>query len=110
MGHTRALADFAATLDVDGVPKEVVAAAKRAVLDTIGVALFGTTTEWAHFGRQYVRKYGQTGPSTVIGVSSTASPRDAALLNGLFAHGFELDDTHVQSSSHPGCVVIPAAL
>jgi len=110
MGHTRALADFAAAVDVDRVPKEVVAAAKRAVLDTIGVALFGTTTEWAHFGRQYVHKYGKPGPSTVIGASSRASPRDAALLNGLFAHGFELDDTHVQSSSHPGCVVIPAAL
>jgi hypothetical protein len=39
-----------------------------------------------------------------------ASPRDAALLNGLFGHGFEMDDTHIPSTTHPGSVVIPAAL
>ena len=34
----------------------------------------------------------------------------AALANGASAHGFELDDVHEEAISHPGAVVVPAAL
>ncbi|MEM9682154.1 MAG: MmgE/PrpD family protein, partial [Pseudomonadota bacterium] len=34
----------------------------------------------------------------------------AALANGTSAHGYELDDTHEPSRSHPGAVVLSAAL
>jgi 2-methylcitrate dehydratase PrpD len=110
MTQAQAIADFVSTLRLEDLPGGVIVAAKRAVLDCLGAALFGTTTEWAHHAREYVQGYGSPGRSHVIGTPWTAAPRDAALLNGLAAHGFELDDTHVPSSSHPGCVVIPAAL
>ena len=110
INSTRALAEFTSTLDFDNLTNQVVTAAKRAVLDTLGAAVFGTTTEWAKLGRRYVDRYGSLGQSTAIASSETVSARDAALLNGLYAHGFELDDTHVPSTSHPGCVIVPAAL
>ena len=110
MNGTESLARFVAQLEYDDVPQEARIAAKRAVLDGFGAMIYGTTTEWAELGRQYVFRYGCCGSSAVIGTSRKVSPRDAALLNGLFAHGFELDDTHVASISHPGSVVLPAAM
>src|SRR5262249_50396702 len=35
---------------------------------------------------------------------------DAAFINGSYGHGFEYDDAHGASASHPGSCVIPAAL
>lgn len=35
---------------------------------------------------------------------------DAAFVNGAYGHGFEYDDAHGPSASHPGSCVIPAAL
>jgi 2-methylcitrate dehydratase PrpD len=34
----------------------------------------------------------------------------AALVNGTATHGMDLDDTHLPTMTHPGCVVIPAAV
>ena len=38
------------------------------------------------------------------------SAADAAFVNGSYGHGFEYDDAHGPSASHPGSCVIPAAL
>jgi 2-methylcitrate dehydratase PrpD len=40
----------------------------------------------------------------------TAGPIDAALANGVMAHGDETDDSHGPSLSHPGSSIVPAAL
>ncbi|HNU08722.1 MAG TPA: MmgE/PrpD family protein, partial [Pyrinomonadaceae bacterium] len=45
-----------------------------------------------------------------VGNSRVSDSLTAALVNGTAAHGFELDDTHDETMSHPGCTVIPAAL
>lgn len=37
-----------------------------------------------------------------------ATVEEAALVNGVAAHGPELDDTHEQASMHPGVVIMPA--
>lgn len=36
--------------------------------------------------------------------------KDAALVNGVFAHADESDDSHDESRTHPGASVVPAAL
>jgi len=38
------------------------------------------------------------------------TPAMAALANGAAAHAFELDDVHEEAISHPGAVIVPAAL
>jgi 2-methylcitrate dehydratase PrpD len=45
----------------------------------------------------------------IAGTWLEVAPSIAALINGTAAHGYELDDTHDASMSHPGAVVIPAA-
>lgn len=49
-------------------------------------------------------------PSLVHGAGVYASVEDAALLNGVTAHGLELDDTFEEASLHPAVVVFPAVL
>ena len=50
-------------------------------------------------------------PARLIGSGDLTNAATAALANGTAAHGYELDDTHEgYSSSHPGAVVISAAL
>lgn len=49
-------------------------------------------------------------PASVHGTSLWASVEDAALVNGVTAHGLELDDTFEESSLHPAVVVFPALL
>lgn len=56
-----------------------------------------------------------TGPvdprtSELHGLASWATAEDAALVNGITAHGLELDDTHEEGSLHPAVAVFPAAL
>jgi len=50
------------------------------------------------------------GPCTVFSHAFKTSPQYAALANATIGHGFELDDTHDPSVSHPGTVVISSAL
>lgn len=106
--RTAELCAFIAGLEFQSIPQRVVERAKDFVLDHLGVALHSTHLQWT----QIVREYAQAaagGESTVYGSGTKTSRRNAALVNGTAAHGIELDDTHNESFSHPGTVVIPAA-
>lgn len=49
-------------------------------------------------------------PAAVHGTALFAGVEDAALVNGITAHGLELDDTFEEASLHPAVVVFPAVL
>lgn len=49
-------------------------------------------------------------PATLHGVGGFVTVDDAALVNGITAHGLELDDTFEESSLHPAVVLFPAVL
>ncbi len=85
--------------------------ATAAVLDTIGAIMYGSTQEWTLAAHRYAQATGGSGPCTVIGNSAAGTtPAMAAFANGSAAHAFELDDVHEEAISHPGAVVVPAAL
>ncbi|MEM6496430.1 MAG: MmgE/PrpD family protein, partial [Pseudomonadota bacterium] len=60
--------------------------------------------------RNYAERMNGTGKAQVISSSARTIPAIAALANGAMTHSYELDDTHDESMSHPGSVVIPAAI
>jgi len=84
--------------------------ARMALLDNLGCGLFGTQREWGKIVIDLVREEGSQGRATVYGRAETAAPARAALANGTCTHGFELDDIILGALSHPGAVVVPAAL
>jgi len=107
--NTRVLARFAAELQFEDVPPGVVRAIRASILDTIGSGLYGSTTPWGRIIGDFACR--QPGPSVVWGRrAATASSHYAAMANATMAHGFELDDLHPGSRSHPGAVMTPIAL
>jgi 2-methylcitrate dehydratase PrpD len=110
-GETKALAEFAANLRYEDIPKPAVAIAKACIIDTIGVVLFGSTLPWSRIVEDYVHHVGD-GRSTVIGAGfRRASAPGAAFANGAFAHAFEFDNLRQPSTGvHPGATVLTGAL
>lgn len=83
---------------------------QRLILDHAAVTLCGSVQPWGRKLTQWAGKFGGQGASVLIGSGATAASATAGLVNGTSAHGYELDDTHEPSRSHPGAVVITAAL
>jgi 2-methylcitrate dehydratase PrpD len=109
LGPTAELADFLAGLAGSVDPRLLVSATDRLV-DTIGVTVFGATQPWSRAMIDHASVTGAVGRSTIVGGSVATAPALAALANGASAHAFELDDVHEEAISHPGAVVVPAAL
>jgi 2-methylcitrate dehydratase PrpD len=107
---TRALAAFSVELQFDDLPGEVIQRTKDLMLDFLGVALRGATTESAATMARVVAELSPDGASTVIGYPESASPQYAALVNGTSSHSIEMDDVTTTSSLHPGVAAFPAAL
>ncbi|MFG1360618.1 MmgE/PrpD family protein [Xanthobacter pseudotagetidis] len=80
------------------------------VFDYFGVAYGGASRPWIAALHRWAERYRGTGPARIIASDIEATPEVAAFVNGAAGHSFELDDTHEASMSHPGAVVIPAAL
>lgn len=85
-------------------------AVRRLLLDCFVVSLWGSTRPAARELAQWSARFAGTGSSWVLGGKWRAEPSVAALVFGTAGHSYELDDTHDETASHPGCVVIPAAL
>jgi 2-methylcitrate dehydratase PrpD len=107
---TRALAAFSVDLQYEDLPGEVVQRTKDLMLDFLGVALRGATTDSAITMARLVADLSPDGPSSVIGYSQSAAPQYAALVNGTSSHSIEMDDVTTTSSLHPGVAAFPAAL
>ena len=106
-------ARFARDLRIDAVPEPTRARARLHLLDTLGAALAGSAAREAHLARRAARADGSLGAAAgsaavVWGTPERATPRAAALVNGVAAHAFELDDSG--GCDHSGAVVVPAAL
>ena len=106
---TRDLADFLTGLHgrVDG---RLLSRSVDALIDTLGCMIFGATQTWSQAAIAHALASGGEGSATVIGQAAKTSPAMAAFANGSSAHAFELDDVHEEAISHPGAVVVPAAL
>ncbi len=106
---SRELAEFLAGLS-GRVDNRLTALATDYLVDTLGCMVFGATQPWSQAVIGHALATGAEGPCSVIGTAATTTPTMAALANGASAHAFELDDVHEEAISHPGAVVVPAAL
>ncbi|RVI49176.1 MmgE/PrpD family protein [Sinorhizobium meliloti] len=99
------LASFLSALRFEALPADVVEKTKVHIADTIGSALAGARSAEARIAR---RAAGAPGSALIWGTGDRAAAREAALINGVAAHAFELDDSG--GCDHSGAVVIPAVL
>ncbi|PBA42013.1 MmgE/PrpD family protein [Mycobacterium avium] len=109
-GPTGLLATWVAELTLDDVPPPVVDRAKHLLLDGIGCALVGAQLPWSRIATDAVLALEGSGDSIVIGTGRRTSAPAAAVLNGTFIQGFELDDFHPLAPLHSCSLLIPALL
>jgi 2-methylcitrate dehydratase PrpD len=110
LGPTGKLATWVAELSLADVPAPTAERAKHLLLDGIGCALIGAQLPWSRVATDAVLDIDGHGDAVVIGTGRTASAPAAAVLNGTFIQGFELDDFHPIAPLHSCSLVIPAAL
>jgi aconitate decarboxylase len=109
-GATRDIADFAASLQYDDIPADLILTAKQCIRDSLGCAVFGASTPWVQAVVRAVGLLGQAQTASGWGMKVKADPLGAAFINGTAAQGYELDDCHDQSMSHYGAGVVPAVI
>jgi 2-methylcitrate dehydratase PrpD len=109
-GPSGTLATWVAELSLDDIPAVVLERAKHLLLDGLGCALIGAQLPWSRTAADAVLAIDGRGDTVVIGTGHTASPPAAAVLNGTFVQGFELDDFHPIAPVHSCSLVIPALL
>ncbi|MFC0434033.1 MmgE/PrpD family protein [Kutzneria buriramensis] len=110
MTATTTLSNWLADLTWDAVPPTTRTRAKHLVLDGLACALIGAQLPWSRIAVQGVTSFEGNGSGTVIGWGRTISPPAAALLNGTFIQGFELDDFHPLAPVHSCSIVLPSLL
>jgi 2-methylcitrate dehydratase PrpD len=92
------------------LPDEVAEQAKYHILDTFVAMISGSELPPARAALKFARDYTTDATATIAASTMTASPLEAALVNGMLAHSDETDVSNEYSQSHPGCAVVPAAL
>jgi len=103
------IAEFVAHVDYEQLPAEVIDKAKQCVLDTMGVAVYGSRFEAARITRALVTDMGGKEEAGLIGTPHKAPSVAAALANGVSAHVADYDDS-VAGGWHPSCILVPAVL
>lgn len=118
-GVTAAASRFITEAELADVPEAVRLAARRSILDGLGLALAGSCSDAAALARAEVTDYGcNNGEASVLGTGLRLPVRFAAFLNGLAIHADDYDDTQLAVRpdrvygllTHPTAPVLPATL
>ncbi len=107
IGH---LADHVIATRHEALSEATRAAARRLILDTVGVGLAGSTGQWAGDLGNAAEGWGQGGPARVFGRTGCYPSGLAALLNAYCIHNSEFDCLHEDAVVHALTAILPAAL
>lgn len=110
MRATSTIAEFVAKSRWEDCPAEAVDAARRAILDCLGVMLAGSVEPAARIVTEIARSEGGAPFATVVGTSLRTGAVWAALANGTAAHALDFDDTNFAMMGHPSAPVLSAGL
>jgi aconitate decarboxylase len=106
MGVTETLCQTITQLTFEHLPQQVVAVAKRIILDGIAVAVAGAQEDGPRIAAEHVRALGGTPISTVVSHGFKTSPVSAAYVNGVSMHVLDYEPmwsppTHAASPTLP---------
>lgn len=105
------LGAFAAGLRFDDLPESVVAAARRHLLDTLGVTIRGRAHPVAQRALHALEAVdGAAGNVVVWGSTRRHAAAYAALANGVAGHVLDFDDTHTDAIVHGSAIAAPVAM
>ena len=89
IGH---LTDFVYEAEYEHLPAEVVKESKRLLLDSIGCALAGTTSDKGKWGLKFAKQFhGWPSQATVFGFGEKISVLGASFVNGELINALDYD-------------------
>ncbi len=103
-------AQWSAAIMRAGIPAEIAAAAKRHILDTLGVAFAVAAQDYGRKIRAGALAMGGRGNAHLLGFSDQTSPQAAAIANGAMASALSYDDTHNATIVHVTATLLAASL
>jgi 2-methylcitrate dehydratase len=96
------LAEYSCSLHYRHLPADVVHLAKRMIIDTLGCAVGGYTSEPSKIARDLASTVSSTQPCTIIGSGQTSSPGLATFANGVMIRYLDYNDGYTsRESGHP---------
>ena len=99
MPNAEAAGRFIASAKQQNFPAEVVDAARKCLVDTVGVALGARDEPAGQVARRVAANWGSRGNAQImLGGKAAAAP--AALVNATMGHCLDYDDTHVGCVAH----------
>ncbi len=105
------IAHHVATVSLESIPLDALDAARRSLLDALGVMLAASTMgEGCRAFAEIAIADGGQPTSTIVGFAARVPPGAAALANGAFAHALDYEDAHDTALVHPNAQTIPAVL
>ncbi len=105
---TQAFVEHVTKLEFSELPDEVIEKCKILFLDFLGIPFKASDLESSKILVESIAK--EEGKCMVLGFGIKTTQRNAALINGTLAHSLDFDDTHRESSIHPGAAIIPLLL
>lgn len=107
---TQAVASFACGYDFSAAPTELFDRARRAVIDTVGVAIAGGREPCFTILAETIGPAAVTGEATVLPTRARTTAVQAAFLNGTAGHALDFDDVADELKGHPSVVLVSALL
>jgi 2-methylcitrate dehydratase PrpD len=108
--ETRAVVTFLSDTPSAALPAEVLHESKRCLLDFLGVAVGAADEPAPAIAGRTLAALGGEPQVTVYGTDRRLRATDAALVNGISAHVFDFDDTHIPTILHPTTPLYAAGL
>ena len=110
-GATGQLSEWLTSTTLDNIPARVVERTKILMLDGLGCGLLASHIPWSERAVEAVLEMeGEARGASVWGWGRSAPAPAAALLNGTFVQGFELDDYHPFGPLHSESCVLPSVI
>ncbi|QKT08810.1 MmgE/PrpD family protein [Gordonia sp. X0973] len=106
----QAVVSFVQNLTFADLDEATLTGVGRLMRDQLSLQIGISHMPWSKQILAYIEGQKRPGVSSVAASTERMSAIDAAFVNGSYGHGFEYDDAHGPSESHPGSCVIPAAL
>ena len=107
---TEQLSNYIVSHQASQFPEPILDRAKIHILDTFGAMISGSMLKPGKVVIDFVRAEGGPRQATVVATDVQTTAILAALANAMTAHADETDDAHFPTVTHPGSVILPAAL
>ena len=101
---TETIAKFTTQAKFTDLPEKVVHEVKRVVLDSVGNAIYGLSSEKGSIAAKLAAKLGGPPESTIIGTKDRVSSTNAAFANGELINALDFDATSPGGHDVPGLI------